>query len=116
MTNEATTTNGTAGKGVDKDGTHATHCCDRHGCKYGDKKCPVELGKVKQETPCIDCHEAGPDGGFYDSEMVWQPTIRNLIRKFAKQLGPKGKGSLSKKALAQLHAAAARLAPDLKDE
>jgi len=89
-------TNGAVSTGkVDKEGTHATHCCDRHGCKYGDKKCPVELGTVLQVYPCIDCGEAGADGGFYDAELVWHPTIHDLIRKLAKQIGPKGKGKLT---------------------
>ena len=47
-------------KGIDKMkigniGTHATHCCKTHGCKYGNLDCPVALGIVKQEYPCEDC-------------------------------------------------------------
>jgi len=34
---------------------HRTHCCTEHGCKYGDKDCPVELGLIKQDYICIIC-------------------------------------------------------------
>lgn len=34
---------------------HATHCCLRHGCKYGNADCPVKAGQVKQEYPCEFC-------------------------------------------------------------
>lgn len=34
---------------------HSTHCCVRHGCKYGDEDCPVILGTEKQEYPCENC-------------------------------------------------------------
>ena len=38
-------------------GVHATHCCEKHGCKYGDEDCPVVLNLVKQLYPCEDCNE-----------------------------------------------------------
>lgn len=41
-------------------GTHVSHCCKRHGCKYGDdrfNRCPVVLGTHKQEFPCETCDE-----------------------------------------------------------
>lgn len=38
----------------DKWGVHRTHCCKKHGCKYGDKDCPVELGLIVQDYPCMD--------------------------------------------------------------
>jgi len=39
----------------DSTGVHRTHCCKKHGCKYGDEKCPVILGTIKQDHPCEDC-------------------------------------------------------------
>lgn len=36
---------------------HASHCCARHGCKYGDDGCPVVRGAVRQEYPCELCGE-----------------------------------------------------------
>jgi hypothetical protein len=39
-------------------GVHETHCCKRHGCKYGQSEdCPVELGLIKQLYGC----ETGDD-------------------------------------------------------
>jgi len=40
-------------------GTHAYHCCAIHGCKYGDKECPVTTKKVEQEYTCQWCDESG---------------------------------------------------------
>lgn len=30
-------------------GTHASHCCVKHGCKYGSDSCPVVSGEVAME-------------------------------------------------------------------
>lgn len=38
-----------------KFGAHPTHCCERHGCKYGNDDCPVENKVVSQVYPCEDC-------------------------------------------------------------
>lgn len=35
-----------------KYGVHRTHCCKKHGCKYGDKDCPVVLDEIKQDYEC----------------------------------------------------------------
>lgn len=32
-----------------------SHCCSRHGCKYGYKGCPVHTGLVTQDHPCEQC-------------------------------------------------------------
>jgi hypothetical protein len=40
---------------VDQRGTHLSHCCLMHGCKYGDDTCPVENDTAKQDHPCEDC-------------------------------------------------------------
>lgn len=36
-------------------GTHTTHCCAKHGCKYGNTDCPVANNVIKQVYPCEDC-------------------------------------------------------------
>lgn len=37
-------------------GTHTSHCCKFHGCKYGDgKRCPVENLSHQQEYGCEFC-------------------------------------------------------------
>ena len=44
------------------DGTHTSHCCKQHGCKYGDGDgCPVENGRLEQEDPCEQCSDEGLD-------------------------------------------------------
>jgi hypothetical protein len=39
----------------DRIGVHQTHCCIIHGCKYGNKDCPVVLGEIDQTYLCEDC-------------------------------------------------------------
>lgn len=37
-------------------GTHRTHCCAQHGCKYSyESDCPVETGVITQEYRCEYC-------------------------------------------------------------
>lgn len=58
---------------VDKIGVHATHCCILHGCKYGEKDCPVTNGKITQVYPCQDCRTQGEYFGrmkYPHGEMV----------------------------------------------
>ncbi len=47
-------------------GTHVSHCCVLHGCKYlhpqDDTKCPVVTRQYAQEYPCESC---GPGQGEY---------------------------------------------------
>ena len=38
---------------------HQTHCCVQHGCKYGEKDCPVVKKEIKQEYLCELCKEDG---------------------------------------------------------
>jgi hypothetical protein len=38
-------------------GVHTSHCCAKHGCKYGNAECPVVLGTHQQEFPCEDCEQ-----------------------------------------------------------
>lgn len=34
-----------------------SHCCKRHGCKYGHDCCPVACGLIAQEHPCEYCRD-----------------------------------------------------------
>lgn len=34
---------------------HTEHCCVEHGCKYGNRDCPVETGTKIQSYPCESC-------------------------------------------------------------
>ena len=38
-------------------GVHQNHCCKIHGCKYGEKDCPVVQGTITQAYLCEDCPE-----------------------------------------------------------
>lgn len=44
-------------RAVVKHDAHDTHCCDRHGCKYGDEDCPIVKGERKQLYNCEQCEE-----------------------------------------------------------
>lgn len=50
-------------------GTHRTHCCAIHGCKYAHADCPVQLLQVMQETECQVCDELDPYDN-YTTEYV----------------------------------------------
>ena len=52
-------------------GVHESHCCFEHGCKYGDRNCPVELGITKQDFPCEICSdtEEEENNGFYQGNI-----------------------------------------------
>ena len=43
-------------------GVHVMQCCFHHGCKYGDKDCPVELGAEKQYAEWEGCDCSYEDG------------------------------------------------------
>jgi hypothetical protein len=42
-------------------GTHVSHCCKTHGCKYGDPTCPVVGGLAGQRYPCEQCADTDTD-------------------------------------------------------
>jgi hypothetical protein len=46
-------------------GVHRTHCCNKHGCKYGDPDCPVEINLLKQDYPCEVCSDEKDNEEFY---------------------------------------------------
>jgi len=65
---------------VDKIGVHRTHCCIKHGCKYGDRDCPVVLGKVLQEYLCEDCNYFYEE---YDNNITYTELgVENDIKMF----------------------------------
>lgn len=43
---------------------HTEHCCLKHGCKYGDVDCVVELGIKKQSFPCEWCYEEAEEAQY----------------------------------------------------
>jgi hypothetical protein len=36
-------------------GTHTSHCCGKHGCKYSKEDCPVVTKTHPQEFACEYC-------------------------------------------------------------
>jgi len=38
-----------------REGVHVSHCCVKHGCKYGEPSCPVVNKTALQRYPCEDC-------------------------------------------------------------
>lgn len=63
---------------VQEIGVHKTHCCRKHGCKYGDDDCPVVSGEIKQEYPCQDYSELNPCFGE-DPELLTNEEIKKIV-------------------------------------
>jgi len=59
---------------------HATHCCKWHGCKYGDKDCPVVLGVIEQEYLCEDCSEDLREVDYYENKLKEIKEIKEFSR------------------------------------
>lgn len=55
-------------------GVHETHCCKKHGCKYGKDDCPVELGLIKQEGHCEDGYY---NRDCFEKEITWDSIIKD---------------------------------------
>ena len=56
----------------EKWGVHETHCCKRHGCKYGEHDaCPVTLGLIRQSYGCETGHDFGEDC-FEEEKIEWE--------------------------------------------
>jgi|ERR1017187_1222748 hypothetical protein len=54
-------------------GIHLSHCCLKHGCKYGDgDDCPVESGEMTQEYRCEQCYQD-------DSNETRQEAIKSAL-------------------------------------
>jgi hypothetical protein len=51
-------------------GVHIEHCCKKHGCKYGNKDCPVINGIAEQKYPCESCD--------YEKEFLKNYSIKDL--------------------------------------
>ena len=60
---------------------HAGHCCKWHGCKYGDKNCPVVKGEVEQLWPCDHCYDEMEEADYYTSVIARLPKMYELRLK-----------------------------------
>lgn len=61
--------------GMNNKCVHTEHCCQEHGCKYGDEDCPVVLLIKKQSFPCEECETqqndmAPPEVVSFESEGI----------------------------------------------
>lgn len=64
----------------EKWGVHETHCCKRHGCKYGEHdNCPVTLGLIKQAYGC----ETGSD--FHEDCFADEMTPEGVFELYEKE-------------------------------
>lgn len=54
---------------------HQTHCCDLHGCKYGDHDCPVETKEIKQSYDCETCGEMP----WHRHEIAYEAYLRGFL-------------------------------------
>ncbi|WCK57491.1 hypothetical protein PP175_25840 (plasmid) [Aneurinibacillus sp. Ricciae_BoGa-3] len=70
-----------------KYGVHERHCCVRHGCKYGDKDCPVINELTKQDNICEECSD---EGIKTVDELVTKKdieTLRNILEHYQEMTG-----------------------------
>ena len=70
---------------------HIAHCCYIHGCKYGDKNCPVVSGEVKQKYLCYDCDEEYEPYTLEEIELLrktksYRPTYKQLKEKILPEI------------------------------
>lgn len=66
-------------------GVHEGHCCVLHGCKYGDKDCPVTNKLTKQDYICESCEYEG----FKNLEHIEEYLMYQEKIKKAKETGEK---------------------------
>ena len=72
------------------DGCHVSHCCDRHGCKYGDDDCPVANGRLKQEGPCYYCYKDWDGENYYGDGVCSvgiRPDTKSVVEKIMRLTG-----------------------------
>ncbi len=73
---------------VDDYGVHNTHCCRRHGCKYGDNDCPVEFGDA-EGVKCEWCEEDDREYDFRLIEVLKMLDDERVISKIRDIIGRK---------------------------
>lgn len=72
-------------------GVHTSHCCVKHGCKYGEPDCPVVNKTIKQEYICEYCEDEGIISldELYNSIDIME-TTNKLFDKIEKWEGSNG--------------------------
>ena len=60
-------------------GVHKSHCCVKHGCKYGDEDCPVENKLTQQEYICESCSHDGIETiQQLEEELLYKSQLEEL--------------------------------------
>lgn len=64
-------------------GSHPSHCCEQHGCKYGDDEdCPVFTSQVEQTGYCPFCvnvDDAKAKIAKLEKEIEWSLNIQKRL-------------------------------------
>lgn len=71
-----------------------THCCERHGCKYGYDDCPVVMKQLEQEYPCEYCPSLEDIKAYlkhYQEELDWwgvlnDRKVKKLLQEYREKL------------------------------
>ncbi len=62
-------------------GSHITHCCGKHGCKYGKDDCPVEQKEYAQKYACEYCVSSETlerKIQYLQEELEWNEQLKTL--------------------------------------
>lgn len=71
---------------------HKSHCCVRHGCKYGDEDCPVVCGKIKQLYGCESCDIQEEENSELEELRLYKSEHERLKGELNKILHPNNDG------------------------
>lgn len=92
---------------TDEEMQHAGHCCEFHGCKYGEETCPVVAGTVEREPSAGWCQEPGlvndPDvcrAAHQPAIPAIGPTLDSAAAAFFRANPPESDGMPDLRALA----------------
>lgn len=58
---------------------HTEHCCERHGCKYGDEECSVVTGAKPQSFLCESCDEGNTELDYEDGYKAGREAVKKEI-------------------------------------
>lgn len=66
-----------------------SHCCARHGCKYGHEDCPVVMMRLEQLYPCEYCpdlSEIQDQMNYWANEMTFWKVLQEQKEKREKDV------------------------------
>jgi len=72
--------------------THKSHCCVRHGCKYGEPDCPVASGEVEQLYDCESCAWDKEEFSELEELRLYKSEHERLKEELNQILHPNGDG------------------------